>query len=121
MIEPTSDAVVEARKNGRFFFSSRRRHTRFDYDWSSDVCSSDLDDPAGTESPRSKRRQWCSDAGEEREWQCSQSRLECTVAAHELKVLRDEEDEAEQAKERCRRSEERRVGKECRSRCGPST
>src|SRR2546427_5701963 len=27
-----------------FFFSSRRRHTRFDCDWSSDVCSSDLAD-----------------------------------------------------------------------------
>src|SRR2546430_7877442 len=26
-----------------FFFSSRRRHTRFDCDWSSDVCSSDLE------------------------------------------------------------------------------
>src|SRR5205085_5294671 len=25
-----------------FFFSSRRRHTKFDCDWSSDVCSSDL-------------------------------------------------------------------------------
>src|SRR6266567_8342521 len=25
-----------------FLFSSRRRHTRFDCDWSSDVCSSDL-------------------------------------------------------------------------------
>src|SRR2546430_15237815 len=36
-----------------FFFSSRRRHTRFDCDWSSDVCSSDLLAPcvmqAGTE------------------------------------------------------------------------
>src|SRR5256886_8835907 len=31
-----------------FFFSSRRRHTRFDCDWSSDVCSSDLrGDPTG--------------------------------------------------------------------------
>src|SRR2546430_11071275 len=29
-----------------FFFSSRRRHTRFDCDWSSDVCSSDLE-PSG--------------------------------------------------------------------------
>src|SRR2546427_8530401 len=28
-----------------FFFSSRRRHTRFDCDWSSDVCSSDLSCP----------------------------------------------------------------------------
>src|SRR5690606_39334186 len=27
-----------------FFFSSRRRHTRFSRDWSSDVCSSDLPD-----------------------------------------------------------------------------
>src|SRR5690554_6982920 len=27
-----------------FFFSSRRRHTRCGRDWSSDVCSSDLDD-----------------------------------------------------------------------------
>src|SRR5256886_5091983 len=30
---------------GYFFFSSRRRHTRFDCDWSSDVCSSDLPTP----------------------------------------------------------------------------
>src|SRR5260370_4885080 len=28
-----------------FFFSSRRRHTRFKCDWSSDVCSSDLNRP----------------------------------------------------------------------------
>src|SRR5688572_31055716 len=27
-----------------FFFSSRRRHTRFDCGWSSDVCSSDLEE-----------------------------------------------------------------------------
>src|SRR5690606_40758913 len=29
------------------FFSSRRRHTRFSRDWSSDVCSSDLGRVAG--------------------------------------------------------------------------
>src|SRR5690606_40057762 len=29
------------------FFSSRRRHTRFSRDWSSDVCSSDLFFPLG--------------------------------------------------------------------------
>src|SRR5256885_9339456 len=28
-----------------FFFSSRRRHTRLQGDWSSDVCSSDLEKP----------------------------------------------------------------------------
>src|SRR5690606_1991112 len=30
-----------------FFFSSRRRHTRFSRDWSSDVCSSDLEGALG--------------------------------------------------------------------------
>src|SRR3989454_3683762 len=34
-----------------FFFSSRRRHTRLQGDWSSDVCSSDLTMPIGI--PRS--------------------------------------------------------------------
>src|SRR2546430_4941937 len=42
-----------------FFFSSRRRHTRFDCDWSSDVCSSDL--IASTSSRRSRPRSF--DAG----------------------------------------------------------
>src|SRR2546430_8496515 len=44
-----------------FFFSSRRRHTIFDCDWSSDVCSSDLDPPligarAGPGPPQRVRR-----------------------------------------------------------------
>src|SRR5690606_40642407 len=34
------------------FFSSRRRHTRFSRDWSSDVCSSDLEDEMGRSDPR---------------------------------------------------------------------
>src|SRR6266567_2455472 len=33
----------------RFFFSSRRRHTRLDCDWSSDVCSSDLGEVSWSE------------------------------------------------------------------------
>src|SRR2546430_2167849 len=39
-----SESVRTSRSTaaGSFFFSSRRRHTRFDCDWSSDVCSSDL-------------------------------------------------------------------------------
>src|SRR5690606_41190961 len=36
-----------AREGGGFFLSSRRRHTRFSRDWSSDVCSSDLPPRAG--------------------------------------------------------------------------
>src|SRR2546429_1972103 len=34
-----------------FFFSSRRRHTRCSRDWSSDVCSSDLDEPTASLDP----------------------------------------------------------------------
>src|SRR2546428_5355921 len=34
-----------------FFFSSRRRHTRSDRDWSSDVCSSDLSTRLQVEHP----------------------------------------------------------------------
>src|SRR6478736_7277067 len=34
--------VVLVRNGCLFFFSSRRRHTRVDCDWSSDVCASDL-------------------------------------------------------------------------------
>src|SRR3982751_3529843 len=40
-----------------FFFSSRRRHTRSDRDWSSDVCSSDLHQgkPGGSRVDRSEQ------------------------------------------------------------------
>src|SRR6266566_8960107 len=56
-----------------FFFSSRRRHTRLQGDWSSDVCSSDLDrrvavaDQAGLQVPRQRadgtdlRRTWAAE------------------------------------------------------------
>ena len=37
-----SREIFRILKPGGFFFSSRRRHTRWNYDWSSDVCSSDL-------------------------------------------------------------------------------
>src|SRR5258707_8426390 len=38
-----------------FFFSSRRRHTRYWRDWSSDVCSSDLDSDHGGSSGRLRK------------------------------------------------------------------
>src|SRR5690606_39388862 len=75
-----------------FFFSSRRRHTRFSRDWSSDVCSSDLPYPGPARWTACRRR---SRSG------CPRSR-----------GLRD------RRYRRCaegNRSEERRVGKECRS------
>src|SRR5205814_3220530 len=79
-----------------FFFSSRRRHTRCLSDWSSDVCSSDL----GYWSPGGARLE---------------TRLELLVSqlAAELSACQWCID---QAGHRWLRSEERRVGKECRSR-----
>src|SRR5437763_15571270 len=80
-----------------FFFSSRRRHTRYIGDWSSDVCSSDLaralpgaEEPGAGECPRGLRE----DLGRDRELLVGPA-LEAGVA---------------------QRSEERRVGKECRGR-----
>src|SRR2546430_11288601 len=42
MATTTREAITVDYHEVSFFFSSRRRHTRFDCDWSSDVCSSDL-------------------------------------------------------------------------------
>src|SRR5690606_40283839 len=44
-----------------FFFSSRRRHTRFSRDWSSDVCSSDLDRFVETKEDQQPAIQYCYD------------------------------------------------------------
>src|SRR2546430_3925075 len=48
-----------------FFFSSRRRHTRFDCDWSSDVCSSDL---AGATTSAPRHRQFGADSRHHSAW-----------------------------------------------------
>src|SRR5688572_32727456 len=82
-----------------FFFSSRRRHTRFDCDWSSDVCSSDLrrEGTVGRAQPIALRA-----------W------LETRCGADELAASDRVELRGRQG-----RSEERRVGKECRSRWSP--
>src|SRR2546430_6804516 len=42
MVTSNGTSRTDVRAVWSFFFSSRRRHTRFDCDWSSDVCSSDL-------------------------------------------------------------------------------
>ena len=82
-----------------FFFSSRRRHTRYIGDWSSDVCSSDLvADYLKVHKDTVKR------------------------ALRELRNagwLRSDGDGGRGKSPMLRRSEERRVGKECRSRWSP--
>src|SRR5256885_12603148 len=74
-----------------FFFSSRRRHTRLQGDWSSDVCSSDL--PAAT---------------------LRRGRASAPQALVWPPPWRRRGNSADEP-----RSEERRVGKECRSRWSP--
>src|SRR3712207_8324280 len=93
-----------------FFFSSRRRHTRYWRDWSSDVCSSDLHattrvGPSG------------------RQVQVPVEELEAAVVRHYTSRAGDPHRHLHlQINARvwaAGRSEERRVGKECRSRWSP--
>src|SRR5260221_10844930 len=84
-----------------FFFSSRRRHTRSLCDWSSDVCSSDLLLHVWRLLTRSRLAL------------CALALLLLLSTLAVLSGLR------EIASQRLTRSEERRVGKECRSRWSP--
>src|SRR5437870_13787743 len=84
-----------------FFFSSRRRHTRWPRDWSSDVCSSDLRSVADARLKLSKTVVFTGQVIATDLQDPTGSRLSGTGIYAEL------------------RSEERRVGKECRSRCWP--
>src|SRR5690606_39592068 len=97
-----------------FFFSSRRRHTRFSRDWSSDVCSSDLQELRRLIDDSGAIGVVCADAdvpavtetlaGSSVRWTVSTSPL-AFQTRNDPRVFG--------------RSEERRVGKECRSRWPP--
>src|SRR5688572_31128645 len=90
-----------------FFFSSRRRHTRFDCDWSSDVCSSDLpDDATLLEAIQATRTSiWA------QQFPVMLAVIDVLkLAVETLREIREADPS---------RSEERRVGKECRSRWSP--
>src|SRR2546430_3944545 len=65
---PWARPTSSARECSVFFVSSRRRHTRFDCDWSSDVCSSDLEDASDTPTPedRDQRRKYGTNAEQDR-------------------------------------------------------
>src|SRR2546422_433610 len=91
-----------------FFFSSRRRHTRCSRDWSSDVCSSDL-----------LLHQVVERATERGTLALSQP-ADAGGQSLEGDTLPGEPDPARQVLVLGeQRSEERRVGKECRSRWSP--
>src|SRR2546430_10387700 len=93
-----------------FFFSSRRRHTRFDCDWSSDVCSSDLESGYGREGGREGLLEYIEPA-----WFKNAPPLHTTPLAMD----QPPEQPSDFAAPPIDRSEERRVGKECRSRWSP--
>src|SRR5690625_5819482 len=87
-----------------FFFSSRRRHTRWPRDWSSDVCSSDLIVSLQGFLPRNSR-----------------SALLCLVERLSAKkpcklTIRQYSNSCVRSSRTRSRSEERRVGKEGRCR-----
>src|SRR5436305_8847053 len=85
-----------------FFFSSRRRHTRCGRDWSSDVCSSDLDSTSTTQKTYNH-----DSSGAQ-----TSNTLQVSYTPPSP-VLNQNMSGAGVA---TNRSEERRVGKECRSR-----
>src|SRR3712207_8304654 len=93
-----------------FFFSSRRRHTRYWRDWSSDVCSSDLvaviletaEEMAELGIKPRRKVRFAFWGGEE------SGLLGSEYYVSRLSMFESNE-----------RSEERRVGKECRSRWSP--
>src|SRR2546421_8896567 len=92
-----------------FFFSSRRRHTRSDRDWSSDVCSSDLILRFRV-TPKYQRWTACP---------LESSGFHLAPLKPELKPLPSIGCRSKSTRPKKQRSEERRVGKECRSRWSP--
>src|SRR5689334_24520868 len=90
-----------------FFFSSRRRHTRWNCDWSSDVCSSDL----ATSDRRSSGRFSLAPRGAG-----AADRRGAPVARRPARARRDLGSRRQAQPGPGPRSEERRVGKEGRSR-----
>src|SRR2546421_9056951 len=95
-----------------FFFSSRRRHTSSDRDWSSDVCSSDLRcKPKGPSCGFSGGR-W-------RNGGIDDAVSETAKDVYGVTITSATQDVFSPPGLSHSRSEERRVGKECRSRWSP--
>src|SRR5688500_20358221 len=92
--------------NIKFFFSSRRRHTRLQGDWSSDVCSSDL----VVVDEKGKKTEWSVEGGSPNSLS-RQGWRATTFKPGEVVTVRI----APMKDGTAARSEERRVGKESRS------
>src|SRR5256885_11108448 len=107
------DAVVSQLRDRLvkfFFFASRRRHTRLQGDWSSDVCSSDLHGKK-LKGRFNLVRMRGREKGKKEHWLLIKGRDEFAE--------RGTTPSAKATPPVAARSEERRVGKECRSRWSP--
>src|SRR5205807_8638228 len=96
-----------------FFFSSRRRHTRLQGDWSSDVCSSDLRAPATRPESGTPPVTTPVPAPRTTTNPPAQGAASCALSSVPMPAAVGAYPHARGA---THRSEERRVGKECRSR-----
>src|SRR5256886_6740279 len=99
-----------------FFFSSKRRHTGFGCDWSSDVCSSDLGHPWGHPQNSAQDHASAKSLGNNTSRASAGKRSETaplgvSEASKSISTI--------SFNTRRARSEERRVGKEGRSRWSP--
>src|SRR5205807_5294149 len=94
-----------------FFFSSRRRHTRLQGDWSSDVCSSDLTE-------RKLIADYEALLGEIMEKLTPENHHIAVGLANIPEKIRGFGHVKARHLVAAKRSEERRVGKECRARWG---
>src|SRR5439155_17667963 len=96
---------------------SRRRHTRWPRDWSSDVCSSDLAvQVLVNENLLALRRRQLGDVVERGIPEAAVGRVALDFLAPELRLVGERTKALPAFPEaRQQRSEERRVGKECRS------
>src|SRR5690606_39842365 len=101
-----------------FFFSSRRRHTRFSRDWSSDVCSSDLERPvAPSDDFADKPIRICAFYSPGHDYARVLERLHRAYPEAHVTAMVPAGYTVEGP---LRRSEERRVGKEGTSRLAPA-
>src|SRR5699024_11680810 len=94
-----------------FFFSSRRRHTRSKRDWSSDVCSSDLGATIGSDVPFCVHGETAIASGRGEIVEKLPSAPSCWIVLAKPDIGVSTKNIF---KRYIHRSEERRVGKECR-------
>ena len=100
-----------------FFFKQKTAYEIYQCDWSSDVCSSDLESyKTGFPEEIFKRakKTFMGQYGSQAKCKSQRKGETCEIFGHGYRIVLRSETQGDEA-----RSEERRVGKECRSRWSP--